>query len=116
MATTRINSAGAIEVDGAQGPKTTPAVTETRTGNPGDVLTLDANGVLSWAAPSADVDASLVALNAAHFHGDNAALADGALANGDLTFWLDQTNGACVLNIKAKQADGTVRTAQVALA
>jgi hypothetical protein len=44
------------------------------------------------------------------------APADGDLANGELAFWFDATNGAAKLMVKAKQADGTVRTGQVALA
>ncbi len=44
------------------------------------------------------------------------APADADLANGELSLWLDSTNGAAKLMVKAKQADGTVRTAAVALA
>ena len=46
----------------------------------------------------------------------NAAPADAELAAGDLALWLDATNGACKLMVKAKQADGTVRTGSLALA
>lgn len=45
-----------------------------------------------------------------------AAPADASLAANQFTFWLDPTNGAAKLMIKAKQADGTVKTAAVALA
>lgn len=46
----------------------------------------------------------------------HAAPADGTLAAGECNLWFDQTNGAAKLMVKAKQADGTVRTAAVALA
>ena len=46
----------------------------------------------------------------------NSAPADGDLVAGEMTFWFDDTNGAAKLMIKAKQADGTVRTGNVALA
>lgn len=45
----------------------------------------------------------------------HAAPADANLAAGDMAIWFDQTNGAAKLMIKAKQADGTVRTGSVAL-
>lgn len=44
------------------------------------------------------------------------APADASLAAGDLAIWLDSTNGASKAMFKAKQADGTVKTASVALA
>lgn len=44
------------------------------------------------------------------------APADGELNPGELAFWFDPTNGAAKLMVKAKQADGTVRTAAVNLA
>jgi hypothetical protein len=46
----------------------------------------------------------------------HAAPADGDLAAGDCALWFDQTNGASKLMVKAKQADGTVKTAAIALA
>ena len=46
----------------------------------------------------------------------HAAPADGALVAGQLMLWFDQTNGAAKLMVKAKQADGTVKTASIALA
>ncbi len=46
----------------------------------------------------------------------NAALIDSALSAGDCALWYDSTNGASKLMVKAKQADGTVKTAAVALA
>jgi hypothetical protein len=46
----------------------------------------------------------------------NVAPADGDLATGEMAFWFDSTNGAAKLMVKAKQADGTVKTASLALA
>jgi hypothetical protein len=43
----------------------------------------------------------------------HAAPADAALAAGECAVWFDQTNGAAAFNIKAKQADGTVKTATI---
>lgn len=44
-----------------------------------------------------------------------AAPADGELAASELAFWFDDTNGAGKLKIKAKTANGTVVTGEVAL-
>ena len=41
--------------------------------------------------------------------------ADGDLVAGQLALWFDDTNGAAKLMVKAKQADGTVKTAAIAL-
>lgn len=49
------------------------------------------------------------------FRGMNAAPASGDLAAGDFGLWLDSTNGAGKLMIKAKTADGTVVTGSVTL-
>lgn len=46
----------------------------------------------------------------------NAAPADADLLAGECSFWFDKTNGAAKLMVKGKQADGTVRTASVAMA
>jgi hypothetical protein len=46
----------------------------------------------------------------------NAAPADASLAAGQAALWYDSTNGASKLMVKAKQADGTVKTAAIALA
>jgi hypothetical protein len=46
----------------------------------------------------------------------NAAPADAELAAGDMALWFDKTNGASKLMVKAKQADGTVKTGALALA
>lgn len=42
--------------------------------------------------------------------------ADADLSAGEMSIWFDSTNGASKLMVKAKQADGTVKTASVALA
>lgn len=44
------------------------------------------------------------------------APADADLNSGEVAIYFDSTNGAAKLKIKAKQADGTVRTGEVALA
>lgn len=49
------------------------------------------------------------------FGGVHAAPADPAINAGECALWLDQTDGAAKLMVKAKQADGTVRTAAIAL-
>ena len=46
----------------------------------------------------------------------NAAPADADLAAGEMAIWFDQTNGAAKLMVKSKEAGGTVRTGQLALA
>jgi hypothetical protein len=45
----------------------------------------------------------------------HAAPADADLAAGDMAIWFDQTNGAGKLMIKAKTANGTVASGEVAL-
>jgi hypothetical protein len=112
-----------------------------RYGQPGDQLTLDAAGQPSWAQGDTtalkevedDLAENVTAtalvqthldttntaqtkLKAAQFSGDTAAIADGSLVAGDFSFWLTTTNGSAVLNVKAKEAGGTVRTATIALA
>lgn len=42
--------------------------------------------------------------------GSNAAPADGDLAAGQMAIWFDDTDGAAKFMVKAKQADGTVKT------
>jgi hypothetical protein len=44
---------------------------------------------------------------------NNAPPADAALSAGDCWLWFDDTNGASALNVKAKQANGTVKTATI---
>jgi hypothetical protein len=41
---------------------------------------------------------------------------DAQLTNGEVAIYFDSTNGAAKLKIKAKQADGTIRTGEVPLA
>jgi len=60
-----------------------------------------------------------IALGTANHHSLWKTAADpGAtvLAASQFTLWLDSTNGACKLMVRAKQADGTSRTATIALA
>jgi hypothetical protein len=45
-----------------------------------------------------------------------AAPADGDINTGEMAIWFDSTNGAAKLMVKAKQADGTVKTGSVSLA
>lgn len=44
------------------------------------------------------------------------AMPDAYLSAGEMAIWFDKTNGAAKMMVKAKQADGTVRTGQLALA
>lgn len=43
----------------------------------------------------------------------NTAPADGILAAGQAALWFDSSNGAAKLMIKAKQADGTIKTGSI---
>lgn len=91
----------------------------------GGVLAEDAN--LTWDATNGLTVAKPVAVTGAIsastdgvfggtvFISKNVAPADGDLAAGQLALWFDDTNGAGVLNIKAKTADGTVVTGTVTL-
>jgi hypothetical protein len=45
----------------------------------------------------------------------NSAPGDGDLAAGECAWWFDKTNGAAKFMIKAKQDDGTVKTASISL-
>lgn len=45
--------------------------------------------------------------------GGNSAPADADIATGQAVLWFDKTNGASSLNVKAKEADGTVVTATI---
>lgn len=47
--------------------------------------------------------------------GVNAAPADADINAGEAFVWFDDTNGASKMMVKAKQADGTVRTGSVVL-
>lgn len=50
------------------------------------------------------------------FNRKNSAPADAELSAGEVMLWFDSTNGASKLMVKAKQADGTVKTANIPLA
>ena len=78
-----------------------------------NVTTVDGNYVILGTATQ-----TLTYVNGVAFviSGQNAAPADGDLAAGDIALWFDKTNGAAKLMVKAKQADGAVKTAAVALA
>jgi len=52
----------------------------------------------------------------AYVTSQHAAPADADLFAGECALWFDQTNGAAKLMVKAKQADGAVKTAAIALA
>lgn len=54
--------------------------------------------------------------NAYFITAKTAAPADADLSANDLAFWFDSTNGSAKLMVKAKQADGAVKTGSVALA
>lgn len=88
----------------SHGGLTAKAFSATQSGNLFSVLD-SSNVALSW-------------FNKAgyFFTAKNAAPADGDLAANQLALWFDPTNGSSKLMIKAKQADGTVKTASVALA
>ena len=45
----------------------------------------------------------------------NSVPADADVATSEVQFWFDDTNGAAKVKFKGKQADGTVRTGEVAL-
>jgi hypothetical protein len=63
------------------------------------------------ATPAFDISKNGYATSKLH-----SAPADADLSAGHLMLWFDQTNGAAKLMVKAKQADGTVKTAAIALA
>lgn len=65
---------------------------------------------------SSDVVLSTFSENGYFTTRKSAAPADAELAAGEMSLWFDKTNGASKLMVKAKQADGTVKTAAVALA
>lgn len=57
-----------------------------------------------------------ITASGALFTARHSAPPDADLATGDAAIWFDQTNGAAKLMVKAKQANGTVKTGQLALA
>jgi len=74
--------------------------------------------VLAVSPPNAGSTATAVYVGGTGFlvMENHAAPVDGDLFAGDCSLWFDQTNGAAKLMVKAKQADGTVRTGSVNLA
>lgn len=80
-------------------------------------LTWDATNGLTVAKPLAVTGKATVSddgiFGGQVFIAANAAPADGDLAAGQMAIWFDDTNGAAKLMIKAKQADGTVKTGSV---
>jgi hypothetical protein len=66
-------------------------------------------------APGKKLDVNGYARAAGLFNTLNSAPADGDLAAGECAWWFDKTNGAAKLMIKAKQNDGTVKTASISL-
>lgn len=81
-----------------------------------------AGGVVArLGAGSVAVDGDVVSSGNALINGyvqtdQNTAPADGNLSQGQAAIWFDKTNGAAKLMVKAKQADGTVKTGSVNLA
>lgn len=82
---------------------TSPATNQSDVGSDGMTYT-DSVGALIAAIDTRGVVISL-----------HAAPADGVLQNGECALWFDQTNGAAKLMVKARQANGTVRTGSLAL-
>jgi hypothetical protein len=80
------------------------------------VITDNATGALGQTLVSDGLAALVYGTLGALKLDTHAAPADGDLAAGELRFWFDQTNGSAKLMVKAKQADGTVGAAAVALA
>jgi hypothetical protein len=67
-----------------------------------------------WQDNSANI-LSTISENGYYTTRKNSAPADAELSSGELALWFDSTNGAGKLMIKAKTANGTVVTGQVAL-
>lgn len=74
------------------------------------------SGDLQQWVSSADVVCSTISENGYFTTRKVSAPADGELSASELALWFDNTNGAGKLKIKAKTADGTVVTGEVALA
>lgn len=72
------------------------------------VFRVDADGETMFATSNAAID------SAGRFSSlANTAPSDGSLSAGEFALWFDPSNGAAKLMIKAKQADGTVKTGSV---
>lgn len=76
---------------------------------------LDLNKVIASFISAAGTNRVQISRNAYFKFKAVAAPPDDELFAHELAFWFDSTNGAAKLMIKAKQADGTVRTGEVAL-
>jgi hypothetical protein len=107
--------AGLFVVDATGGLSTTPAADATKIL---DIRNIDNSNVIN-AGPSGDV---YIAANGTRFDQPGRlvlyvhdAPADGTLSAGECALWFDQTDGAAKLMVKAKTADGTVRTGSVNL-
>lgn len=143
-ATFAINASGATAVNMQVGGTTVVKMSKTATlqqfafgGNPYGIFTIDAAGSSGAGNPILQtVSRAVVVSGQDHYvamdSSNNtlsrfdrngyfmtrkvAAPADGDLVASELAIWLDATNGAAKAMFKAKQADGTVKTAAVALA
>lgn len=97
--------------------------TITDQGNPAQGITLnsdegvstrgDANGYVARRDDSSAIfkaNGTVGVLTSVH-----AAPADGDINDGEMAIWFDQTNGSAKLMVKAKQADGSVKTGSLSL-
>jgi uncharacterized iron-regulated membrane protein len=73
-----------------------------------------AANISEWRDSNANIHAT-VSENGYHTTRKNTAPADSELVAGEAAYWFDSTNGAAKFMIKAKQANGTVRTAAINL-
>jgi hypothetical protein len=77
-------------------------------------FTSQSSNLQEWQDSSANI-LSTISENGYYTTRKNSAPADAELSAGELALWFDSTNGAGKLMIKAKTANGTVVTGQVAL-
>ncbi|MDD2904283.1 MAG: hypothetical protein PHU44_17795 [Syntrophales bacterium] len=80
-------------------------------------MTVQGNGNIGigTASPGKKLDVSGYLRGVGIFNTLNTAPADGDLAAGECAWWFDKTDGAAKFMIKAKQNDGTVKTASISL-
>lgn len=78
-------------------------------------ITAQSANLQEWLSSAAAVLAT-VSENGYFTTRKNAAPADAELIAGEAAYWFDSTNGAAKFKVKAKQADGTVVSGEVALA
>ena len=118
-----VNEFGRLQVVGTNG--NTGSIQVQDTSRPGvvAVLTTSGLGVYTQLAPVIVADVlgntlGTIALDGTLGTLAHAAPADADLADGEARLWLDQTNGVgnTKLMVKAKSADGTVKTAAIVLA